>query len=201
MFEIDLGTPPKTSVWDDYVPIIKAGQHTDVYLTASIESPDEYNKLCYLLGHAFESETFTLHINNGGGFIDSGFMIIDAIANSKAKVTAKLSGTVASAATIIALACESIAVTNHVAFMIHNYSGGAQGKGHELKAQMDFTDTELNEAFMNIYGGFLTDQEMEFVIAGKDYWMGKKEVEGRWKARLKKDKKALEALAAERKAK
>ncbi len=202
MFEIDLnGSAPKTSVWDDYVPIIKSGQHTDVFLTAAIEAPEEYNKLCYILEHAYESDTITLHINNGGGYIDSGFMIIDAIESTKAKVTARLSGTVASAATIIALACTKLEVTKHVSFMIHNYSGGAQGKGHEMKAQMDFTDAELNEAFADIYGGFLTPNEMELVIAGKDYWMGKKEVETRWKARATNDKKALEAAAAIRKAK
>lgn len=200
MFELELPTQ-KTSVWDNYVPIVKEGQHTDVYLTDSIDTPSEYNELCHKLAQAFPSETFTLHINNGGGYIDSGFMIIDAIKNSRARVTAKLSGTVASAATIIALACEEVEVVPHTSFMIHNYSGGAQGKGHEMKAQMDFTDAELNEAFGEIYGGFLTEAEMELVIAGKDFWMGKKEVDDRLAARKSKNKKKLEELAAARKAK
>ena len=47
MFEIDLNQKEKTTVWDDYVPIIKSGQHTDVFLTESIDAPSEYNKLCY----------------------------------------------------------------------------------------------------------------------------------------------------------
>lgn len=188
------------SVWEDYVPIIKTGQHTDVYLTDPIEAPAEYNKLCHGLANAYPSETVKIFINNGGGYIDSGFMIIDAIKNSKAKVTAKLSGTVASAATIIALACAEIEIAPHTSFMIHNYSGGAQGKGHEMKAQMDFTDAQLNEAFVAIYGGFLTPTEMELVIAGKDYWMGKSEVEDRLAARKKGDTERLEELAAIRKA-
>ena len=154
-----------------------------------------------MLTHAYPSETTKLHINNGGGYIDAGFMIIDAIKNSKAKVTARLSGTVASAATIIALACEEIEVTPHTSFMIHNYSGGAQGKGHEMKAQMDFTDAELNEAFTSIYGGFLTSTEMELVIAGKDYWMGREEVLERLAARKAGDADKLEEIAARRKAK
>lgn len=41
---------------------------------------------------------------------------------------------------------------------------------------------------------------MELVIAGKDYWMGKAEVEARLAARKAKDSKALEVIAAERKA-
>lgn len=189
------------SKWDEYVPIVKVGEHTDIYLTAAVEAPEEYNELCYILEHAYVSETITLHINNGGGYIDSGFMIIDALKRSKASTTAKLSGTVASAATIIALACDNVDIADHTAFMIHNYSGGVQGKGNEMKAQMDFTHAGLKSAFKVIYGGFLTEDEMEDVIADRDMWLTKKEVEKRWKARVGKDKKGLEALAAERKAK
>ncbi len=85
--------------------------------------------------------------------------------------------------------------------MIHNYSGGASGKGHEMKAQMDFTDAELNKAFAEIYGGFLTPHEMELVIAGKDLWMGKAELLARWKARELGDIESLEEIAANRKGK
>ena len=193
--------PPKHSVWDDYTPIITTGRHTDVYLADSIEAPSEYNKLCHVLDNAYKGDTITLHINNGGGYVDAGFMIIEAIKNSKAAVTAKLSGTVASVSTIIALSCDDIIAANYVQFMIHNYSGGAQGKGHEMKAQMDFTDSELNKAFTEIYGGFLTDHEMELVIAGKDIWMGKDELLNRYNARKSKDVTVLDAIEAARKAK
>jgi len=193
--------PPKHSVWDDYTPIIATGRHTDVYLADSIEAPSEYNKLCHVLDNAYKGDTITLHINNGGGYVDAGFMIIEAIKNSKATVTAKLSGTVASVSTIIALSCNDIIAANYVQFMIHNYSGGAQGKGHEMKAQMDFTDSELNKAFTEIYGGFLTEHEMELVIAGKDIWMGKEELLSRYNARKSKDTNVLDAIEAARKAK
>jgi len=187
--------------WDDYCPVITEGQHTDVFLTSAIEAPDEYNKLYHRLNNAYSSETITLHINNGGGYIDTAFMLIDAIKNTKATVCAKLSGTVASASTIIALSCKDIVVAEHTAFMVHNYSGGAQGKGHELKAQMDFTDKGLNDAFKSIYGGFLTANEMELVIAGKDYWFNKSEVESRWNAMQSKNTGALDKLAADKKGK
>ena len=196
-----IGDDKKHSVWDEYVPIIQSGNHIDVYITEGIDVPSHYNQLCHILAHAYPSDTVTLHINNGGGYIDSGFMIIDAIRNTKAKVTAKLTGTIASAATIITLACDKIVLSKHISFMIHNYSGGAQGKGHEMKAQMEFTDAELNEAFAEIYGGFLTENEMELVIAGKDFWMGQVEVQDRWTACRAGNKERLAEIAAERKAK
>jgi ATP-dependent protease ClpP protease subunit len=98
-------------------------------------------------------------------------MLVDAIKTSKAKVIAQISGTVASAGTIITLACDDVEVAPHTAFMIHNYSGGLVGKGHELKAHQEFVDANLNNSFTDLYKGFLTPSEIKKVIDGKDYWM------------------------------
>lgn len=50
---------------------------------------------------------------------------------------------------------------------------------HELKAHQEFVDANLNNSFKTFYNGFLTDEEIEEVISGRDYWMNKEEVEGR----------------------
>jgi len=197
MEELIIGgsAPQKHSVWDNYVPILQSARHTDIYLTDQIESPSEYNQVCHLLRTAYKEDTFTLHLNNGGGYVDSGFMLIDAIKASKGKVTAKLSGTVASVSTIIALRCAKIEMADYLQFMIHNYSGGASGKGHEMRAQLEFTNSQLNFAFKDVYNGFLTDHEMELVIAGKDIWLSKDEVQQRLDARKAGDTEKLEELA------
>lgn len=172
------------SVWDDYVPIIKTGNHYDVYLTDTIDMPCNYNKLVHLLNRAESFEYINLYISNGGGVVDSAFFLIEAIKNSDATVTAYLSGTVASSATIIALSCDEIITSKYLSFMIHNYSTGMHGKGHELKAYQNFTDRELNRAFREVYKGFLTDEEMDKVIDGTDMWLNEEEVEERWQNRI-----------------
>ena len=98
--------------------------------------------------------------------------------------TSGVTGTVASAGTLIAMACSSLAVSPHVSFMIHNYSGGMAGKGHEMKARQKFTDDHLNEAFTSFYSGFLSKDEMEKVIEGTDIWMTTPEVNTRWEQRV-----------------
>jgi ATP-dependent protease ClpP protease subunit len=181
--------PSSNSIWDNYVPISSSDRHTDVYLTDGIDEPSEYNELCHTLRTAHKGDTITLHLNTPGGHVDSAFMIVDAIKASKAKVTANLSGTVASAGTIIALACDTLTVADHTSFMIHNYSAGMVGKGHEMKARQEFMDKSLNTAFKEFYSGFLTDKEMEEVIDGKDYWIGKSEVLERWSYKTGKAKR------------
>lgn len=177
-----------TRIWDLEVPIV-IDPHADcitAYITGAITEPCNYNELCYLLSEASETATFRLHINTPGGIIDSAFMIVAAIKQSRAHIIGTLSGTVASAGTLISMACEDLVITEHLSFMIHNYSGGIAGKGHEMKARQKFTDSHLNEAFKSFYSGFLSDDEMQRVIEGTDFWMGSNEVHDRWKQRKSK---------------
>lgn len=176
--------PQSNRVWDQLVPIVQNRMHTDAYLTDGIDEPSYYNELCHILRNASKGETVNLYINTPGGIIDSAFMIVDAIKSSKAKVTAYLAGTVASAGTIISLSCDNLVVADHTAFMIHNYSGAVGGKGHEMKARQEFIDRSLNDAFKSFYTGFLSEKEMAEVIDGKDMWMGKDEVMERWSYKI-----------------
>lgn len=175
-----------TRIWDLDVPVLvdEDKKIIDAYLTNAIEEPYIYNELCYLLRSTDADYTVNLHINCPGGIIDSAFMIAQAIKESKATVVANLSGTVASAGTLLALTCDELKLTPHLSFMIHNYSGGMAGKGHEMKARQKFTDDHLNAAFMHFYSGFLSEEEMEKVIEGTDLWMNTEEVAKRWKSRV-----------------
>lgn len=195
----DLFPTPKHSIWDNEVPIIVSEDgNITAYLSDQINEPFTYNELCHRLRTAPEGTTTTLHINTPGGIIDSALMIIDAIKQTKAKVVAHLTGTVASAGTIISLACDELVLGDHLTFMIHNYSSsGISGKGHELKAYQQFVDVNLEKAFRDFYVGFLTDKEMSSVIDGQDLWMTKEEVATRWikKKALLKDKTPFETEA------
>ena len=180
-------TPTKTTVWDNYVPIVQTGRHYDVYITNEIAEPSEYSELIHTLNTAYKSDTFTLYINTPGGTLDSARAIIDSITRSQAKVHAHLTGTVASAGTLITMACDTLTVAPHTHFMIHNYSAnGISGKGSEIKDYVKFSDAELNSTFREIYKGFLTEEEMKDVIDGKDMWLNQSNVLARWenKSRL-----------------
>lgn len=184
-FEVELPAD-KTNVFDDYVPIVqsKDGRETHVYLTSQIDAPEKYNQLCFFLSQARRGDVFHVHINNLGGYISSANMIYYALVNSKAKIIGHLSGDVASAATVIVMACDNIEVTPYTQFMIHNYSGGVQGKGKEAKDQMDFVNNEINESFRDYYAGFLTEDEITDIVDDHDIWLNSKQVLERWTTRI-----------------
>ena len=183
MFDFEL---PKevTRIWDLYVPYVKSTDQLDVYLNTGIDEPSYYSEICYILSTLTEDETVYFHINTPGGILDSAFQLVDAIKGCRATTVAKLTGTVASAGTIIALSCDKLIVAEHTSFMIHNYSAGAYGKGNELKARQEHIDKSTNDAFKEFYSGFLTDKEVKEVINGKDIWLTADEVRMRWQRKL-----------------
>lgn len=181
--EIELLPPMDevSTVWDKEVPIVREGRTWHCYITSNISNPDSYNELCYLLDNAYPCDTIIFHINTPGGVIDSAFKIIYSLIKTIAKTKAVLTGTVASAGTMIALSCQEIEIAPFTQFMIHNYSGGTSGKGHEVRDYVKFSDKQLNKAFTTIYKDFLTQEEIEDVIEGKDMWMDDEEVMERWR--------------------
>ena len=198
--ELETATQPqKHSVFDNYVPIIVTGRHTDIYLHDTIDAPCNYTEACRVLSKAYSGDNINIHMNNGGGYVDSGFMLIDAIKHSKATVTGVLTGSVASITTIVALQCDEITVSDHISWLSHNYSAGVQGKGGEMKAQMEFMSAELAISFKELHKGFFTESEMEDIIEDKDMWLNKVEIEARWAVYKARDQEALEALAEARK--
>ena len=175
--KIELGA----KIWNEYCPIVKTSKHTyDIYLQDVIEAPHAYNEVCHVLTSLTKKDKVNIHLNTPGGYMDTAFRLIENIDKCKAEVTAVLTGTVASAGTMIALRCDKLDAPRSIQFMIHNYSGGTQGKGHEMLEHITFSNEEISAAFNIYYKNFLSKKEMKLVIAGKDMWMGSKELKERW---------------------
>lgn len=174
------------SEWEKAVPIVAKEKVVTVFLNDEIYEPGVYNELCYTLENT-KADVVRLYMNNGGGQLDSMLSIIASMKKCPCKIIGVLSGTVASAATMIALQCDELEVADHTAFMIHSASGGTSGKSHETKAYMEFNDKNLKEIFNAVYKSFLTDIEIKRVLDGKDMWMTKEEVVTRF-AKMKEVK-------------
>lgn len=177
---IQLADNKPNSVWELYVPIVQNKTTTHVYLTDGIDEPSFYNQLCHSLYSADDSDTFYLHINTPGGMLDTTFMLLDAMRNSKAHIIGHLTGTVASAGTIIALTCDELICSDDLSWMSHYYSSMLGGKGNEIKARQEFTERTTSATFRRIHEGFFTKKEIEEMIDGRDFWLDENDVRERW---------------------
>jgi hypothetical protein len=59
--------------------------------------------------------------------------------------------------------------------MFHNYSAGISGKGHEIEQRITHLTENLESFFKSTIIG-LTDDEVDSLIDGKDFWFGAKEM-------------------------
>lgn len=179
--------PGTSSTWEKVVPIVADKTTVYAYLPEEVYSVGNYCELIHTLEHT-KAKKVKLIMNNGGGDLYAMLSIADAIRRSNAIVVAQISGCVASAATMLTLCCDDIEVAKNTSWLTHYYSGGTAGKGNEIKARNTFDAVEIPRMFKGIHKGFLTDDEIEKVIDGKDLWMSEKEILKRWKNKQKTGK-------------
>jgi len=91
-----------------------------------------------------------------------------------------------SAATFIFLSCDSFEISPHSIFMVHNYSGGAIGKGGEMKAQLDHETVWSRKLCEDVYENFLSKEEIDNILKSQDIWLNGEEVADRLRKRSEK---------------
>lgn len=97
-----------------------------------------------------EGADVVFRIASTGGSAEHGVAIHDMIKAYKGKTRAEIIGFTASAATIIALACDSIAQSDNALFLIHNSWSSAQGNAAEMKKSIDWLE-KCDQIMVRIY--------------------------------------------------
>jgi ATP-dependent Clp protease, protease subunit len=163
------------------------------YITEEIEDYKQYQDLINILKTAEETDKIIIYLNSPGGCVYTTIQIINSMRASKATVITSMDGLVCSAATMIFLSGHEYIVNNNCSFMIHNYSGGLSGKGHEMVSRLKHEQGFFEQLAYDIYGGFLEDSEIKSMLDGVDIWMDSKEVLKRLHIMLEKKKEEYEA--------
>ena len=145
------------------------------YLNA-VESPEQYHDWFEAIRMAGENDIVRIHINSPGGNLNTTIQLMRAIQDSEATVITSVEGECMSAATLIFLTGDMAEISPHSMFMFHNYSGGTIGKGGEMLDQLQYQHDWSNKLFREVYEAFLTEEEIDDMIKGKDLWMTGDEV-------------------------
>lgn len=152
------------------------GVRYEYYLTGSIGDAEDYVDLCNILRSATAQDEVVLRIRSGGGSVNTGNMIINAINESEANVIGFIESDCGSMATFIFLACHTWGVSESAEFFCHTCSYGQWGKEHENFAQAEFTRKQSHKQMRARYKNFLSDQEIETVISGTDIYLDADEI-------------------------
>lgn len=166
-------------------------QQHDLYLTGEIGPADQYTDWFELLRNASKSDIIRIHINSYGGDLFTAVQLMRCITESEGNIIASVEGACMSAATMVFLQADTFEVSEHSAFMFHNYSGISIGKGGEMFAQVSFEKKLFDKLMNKVYSEFLSENEIKDILEGRDLWLDGDEVITRLKS-MKKDAEQLE---------
>lgn len=146
------------------------------YISEAIIEPFHYTEMIHSIRYASPHDLIYIHLNTTGGNAFTAIQIIQAMRESEAHIITSMEGQCCSAGTLIFLSGREYLVHEHSLAMIHNYSSGVSGKGHEQRAQFEAIDKWFYKLAREIYIPFLNEDEFEKVISGSDLWLTADEV-------------------------
>lgn len=146
------------------------------YITSEVGDVDQFLELIHTLKTAESHDTIFIYLNTPGGSLKTTIQLITAMRQTNATIITCLEGEVSSAGTMIFLSGHKYLVNPNCSFMIHNYSGGILGKGQEIAAHAKFIEKYSRSLLNDIYADFLSEEEIEEVLEGRDIWLTSEQV-------------------------
>ena len=159
------------------IPLTPATITRHIYLTESFETPSEYIQTCQALLELEEYDRAELHINSGGGSVAVSNMVCNAMSKSKARVCTVLESDCHSAASVIFLLGDEFEVTPEASMILHVGFFGAFGeKASDTVKDASFTESVHFDMIRRAYEGFLTPEEIEELLEGKNFRLNSAEI-------------------------
>ena len=90
-----------------------------------------------------------------------------------------LVGEASSAASMFALSCDNILVSENATMLCHNISYGTSGKGSDVLAMVQHTTTIANKLLRKVYRHFLSEEEILEVMSGKEIYLEQEDIVAR----------------------
>lgn len=135
-----------------------------------------YVDMIQTLDYAGPGNEVNIRLCSPGGNLDSAIAIIHAIQRCQAKVIAHADGPLASAATMIFLACDEFMISPYSNFMFHDASEGSLGKVNENLKSTQATHNLIHKLYHDIYEPYFSAEEVEDILNGKDVYLSSEEM-------------------------
>lgn len=187
-------------------PTIRANTYTSTHYQIQVLGPiqdaEHYLEELETIRNANECDVINLQLNTPGGDLYTGAQFRSVLKACNAPTVAHLESGCHSAGTILALSCDDLVVHDDAFMLVHNYSGGAYGKGDDLVKYVAETDKWIKQLMRTTYKYFLTDEEIENVIFRNfDIYLNATDIRKRWEdvqaGRELEEEEALEATKLE----
>lgn len=157
------------------------------------DDPRYYLPYFKVLEEAHEEDSIIFYFDSPGGRIDTLNLFLNALRRCKSKYILARVNYAASAAALLALYCDNIEFNTNSTLMLHTYSGGYQGKSQEVISEVDHYKKNFYELNKYILKKILTEEEIEQLLDGKDFYFTGEEAIKRLRSNAKKKLKELKS--------
>lgn len=164
-----------------YTPV-KAGVY-NIYLFGVIVDPRQFIGPIEVLDAAGPNDVVRIHLSTPGGSLDATDTFLNSMHACEGRVVVHASGGVHSAGSVILLSADEFSLSENFNMLIHNGSCGAGGDFNKFVAHARHSQEYMERIMRTTYEGFLTPDEIEAMIEGKDFWLNREEFCARWEGR------------------
>jgi ATP-dependent Clp protease, protease subunit len=142
------------------------------YFYDDIGEVKDYCDFVYTLDHAQPGDVIHVHLATGGGNMEAAIVMVHALMRTQATVIGYADAGVASAGTIILLACDEQVIAPFAHFLFHDGSLQSPGmKFSENLKQAKAICAIYAKLAYSIYSPFFTDDEISEILEGRDYYI------------------------------
>lgn len=175
----------------DRVPfVVSHKQHVinefPIYLFGEIQDASDFLSTIEALNTATPEDIVCINLSSVGGSLYATDTLLFEIRKAQERgieVGVSGSGLIASAGSLILLAATYFELSEDAVVMLHCGSLGDGGTLAEFKAASTFHIKHMESIFTKHYKHFLSDEEIQQLINGKDFWLTASEFENRFKQR------------------
>lgn len=154
-----------------------------VHINTDIKPPDHYAKVFDMLLDSGEDDLVDFFIASPGGRLDGLCVLLEGIRLSDAHTRAILIGEASSAASILALNCSEVVVTDSAEMLAHAVTYGTVGKAADISAHVEHTAKVTEKLLRSTYEGFMEPQEIELMLQGKQWYFDADQIRERLEKR------------------
>lgn len=152
-----------------FTRVIPVKQH-NFYIYSDIGPPENYIELIQTIRTAEAHDHIYLHLNTGGGHLDTGIAIVSAIAECQGTVTTVLDSLACSMGAILFLAGHQYIVHDCAMMMFHTFNGGFIGKSSDVDKQVQAYKRQYAMLVKKTCSKFLTADEIKRIDNGEELW-------------------------------
>jgi ATP-dependent protease ClpP protease subunit len=144
-------------------------------LFGEIQNPRQFINAISAMEAAEEGDEVMVNLSSLGGDIDATDTFLQAMAECRGDVVVRATGGCHSAASIILLNAPAFTLSERFNCLIHCGSIGNGGTLAEYHSASKFHLKHMEKILQDTYEGFLTEQEIEELIEGRDFWIDAEE--------------------------